>query len=672
MTTLSVVKFCKLTSNEKELKILSIPSLQILSRPGEETIEIRHEDVVVDCQSEEVAFFGKIFSLVNERIRFENYNEEIYRDLKANYQPQGTLVSQIEGLVSSSEVRPEEVELSSQLRKLVYSPKKLVVLLKMKKLSHVITIEGFNYCRYRNLNEMSHEISIARLSVDHKSFKEFLVNDFSLTFSETTAEKQLSMAIKDIIMQQSEETLIDYLDSFTLFKHLLQFESDEQQQPAKLFKKYIFIDQITAHFDNEQLTLRSLKIDKEASTHQLMNTLYFSVERCQIVLAHLKHNQKDAANTSHVLFAIESLSLRTINEERAGKIKPKTTLIVKSPAFNLPSNNVSRIILSYIKVYSHLESHIEAFIINVTNEKLKALKYHFKEFFVEPDQLTVIVTSLSLCISDKRLDSNLIAFNKTIREYLFHDPKFNEAELLTILRRNNKTTFPLLSLNVDSIHLELSPLAHLRPTEKSVNEWIAGFEALNEEASRNNTDIRCRRIRAERVEARLRGVSVRIRDYASPIFSCKEVRAGGERLKIRKVIGSKMNYIKGEVAIGEMFVSLGLGQLSGWQEISRRMSELNVINETFQREFQGKKEELTVWHRIIGHYKWRLQLSKDVKTRIQILTGDTPYNGDKFELEIGRIYGESTTKKTYLVINQLELFLKEFQMLRMPKLEVCL
>lgn len=70
MSTLSVVKFCKLTSNEKELRILTIPNLQILNKFGEETIEIRHEDVIVDCQSEEVAFFGKIFSLVNERIRF--------------------------------------------------------------------------------------------------------------------------------------------------------------------------------------------------------------------------------------------------------------------------------------------------------------------------------------------------------------------------------------------------------------------------------------------------------------------------------------------------------------------------------------------------------------------------------------------------------------------------
>ena len=199
------------------------------------------------------------------------------------------------------------------------------------------------------------------------------------------------------------------------------------------------------------------------------------------------------------MFAIDSFSLRTINEERADKIKPKATIIVKGPTFNLPSNNVSKIILSYIKVYSQLETHIQAFIINVTNEKLKALKYHFKEFFIEPDQVTVIITSLTASISDKRLDSNLIAFNKTIREYLFNDPKFNEAELLTILRRNNKTTYPLLNLSIDSINIEVSPVAKVQPTEKSVNEWIDKFELLNEEASRNNTDIRCRRIKAEKL-----------------------------------------------------------------------------------------------------------------------------------------------------------------------------
>lgn len=52
MSTLSIVKFCKITSNEKELKILTIPNLQILNKYGEETIEIHHEDVIVDCQSE--------------------------------------------------------------------------------------------------------------------------------------------------------------------------------------------------------------------------------------------------------------------------------------------------------------------------------------------------------------------------------------------------------------------------------------------------------------------------------------------------------------------------------------------------------------------------------------------------------------------------------------------
>lgn len=37
-------------------------------------------------------------------------------------------------------------------KKLIYVPKKLIFLLKMKKLGHIITIDGFNYTRSRNLN----------------------------------------------------------------------------------------------------------------------------------------------------------------------------------------------------------------------------------------------------------------------------------------------------------------------------------------------------------------------------------------------------------------------------------------------------------------------------------------------------------------------------------------
>jgi hypothetical protein len=102
-----------------------------------------------------------------------------------------------------------------------------------------------------------------------------------------------------------------------------------------------------------------------------MDCLYFSIERCEIVLSkivHPKNSLKEFSPSSHhTLFAIDSFSLRTNNEERVDRVKPKITIIVKGPTFNLPSNNVSKIILSYIKNYANLQNHIEAFLINVTN-----------------------------------------------------------------------------------------------------------------------------------------------------------------------------------------------------------------------------------------------------------------------------------------------------------------
>jgi hypothetical protein len=61
----------------------------------------------------------------------------------------------------------------------------MVFLMKMKKLSHVITIDGFTYNRSRNLNELSHEILVNKLTVQHKNFKEFSISNFELVFSET-------------------------------------------------------------------------------------------------------------------------------------------------------------------------------------------------------------------------------------------------------------------------------------------------------------------------------------------------------------------------------------------------------------------------------------------------------------------------------------------------------
>jgi hypothetical protein len=133
--------------------------------------------------------------------------------------------------------------------------------------------------------------------------------------------------------------------------------------------------------------------------------------------------------------------------------------------------------------------------------------------------LNLIVTGLCFSICDTKLDSNLIAFNKTIRDYLLPEPKYNEAELISILRRNNKANFPLVILKLEKITLEITPIPLIQPNEKSINQWIENFETLNSEAARNNTEERFRRVKAEKFKLKIKGISINIRDYPSPILS---------------------------------------------------------------------------------------------------------------------------------------------------------
>jgi len=71
-------------------------------------------------------------------------------------------------------------------------------------------------------------------------------------------------------------------------------------------------------------------------------------------------------------------------------------------------------------MYARMKNHIEAYFINVTNEKLISLKYHIKEFLVEPEQILVKIANMNLSIADNKLNNSILGFSKTIREYLCH------------------------------------------------------------------------------------------------------------------------------------------------------------------------------------------------------------------------------------------------------------
>lgn len=63
----------------------------------------------------------------------------------------------------------------------------------------------------------------------------------------------------------------------------------------------------------------------------------------------------------------------------------------------------------------------------------------------------------------------------------------------------------------------------------------------------------------------MRGISMNIRDYPAPILTIGQIKIAGERLRVRKILGGKQNYLKGTMVVADIFVSVGLGQLSGWQ-----------------------------------------------------------------------------------------------------------
>lgn len=56
-------------------------------------------------------------------------------------------------------------------------------------------------------------------------------------------------------------------------------------------------------------------------------------------------------------------------------------------------------------------------------------------------------------MADNKLNNSMLGFSRTIREELSKLHKYNEAEVISILRRNNRNTFMLLETEIDKIRL---------------------------------------------------------------------------------------------------------------------------------------------------------------------------------------------------------------------------
>jgi hypothetical protein len=72
---------------------------------------------------------------------------------------------------------------------------------------------------------------------------------------------------------------------------------------------------------------------------------------------------------------------------------------------------------------------------------------------VEPVQILFKIANMNLSIADNKLNSAVLGFSKTVREYLSLEHKYNESEAINIIRRNNKTKYPLLSIKIELITL---------------------------------------------------------------------------------------------------------------------------------------------------------------------------------------------------------------------------
>lgn len=73
-------------------------------------------------------------------------------------------------------------------------------------------------------------------------------------------------------------------------------------------------------------------------------------------------------------------------------------------------------------------------------------------------------------------------------------------------------------------------------------------------------------------------------------------------------------------------ISVGLGQLSGLQEINKRINELNVSKDSQLKSISVENGGNTMWHKILQDWKWLINVHKPSCSLIELLTGDNPYS----------------------------------------------
>ena len=88
--------------------------------------------------------------------------------------------------------------------------------------------------------------------------------------------------------------------------------------------------------------------------------------------------------------------------------REKSLIHVKNPILMLPEINISNRVVSYIKTYNELQPYIEAFLKNVTNEKLKTYYKNNRNFLSNPDIYILKVTNILVGMEDSYLDVALL------------------------------------------------------------------------------------------------------------------------------------------------------------------------------------------------------------------------------------------------------------------------